>query len=270
MDKLQFNHPGGFPLDTDTLKKMQDAWNVLALLATGFGDNIILSGCEAPYTQGGAPGIPMITDGVIILNGELLPFDGGLAFENNIKVVDIPENIILETGESVVFRKKRVAKLSPTGTPLNDFIRLKNLAQINSLVTDLSNDKVDKEQGKGLSENDFTDTFKQRLSVLWDNLPNLELKVSANGEIISRTGKFEGNVTVERPEDSQGLVMVGVYHVYLDGFSAQDLENANINFIQLAEGNPHVGVREDLNCVEVETASLSIRKDRSFILTMYW
>ncbi len=169
MDKLIFGYAGGFPFSTETLKKMQEAWNVLALLAKGFGDNVILSGVE--FSSGG--GLNTLSDGIIVLNGELLPFSGGvlpLSGDINVRVKEDIDYITLETGNMVPFRKKRYASISPVGTPLSELIRVKNLAEVVLELNDLSTNKVDKEQGKGLSKNDYTDDDKSEVDKIADKV----------------------------------------------------------------------------------------------------
>jgi microcystin-dependent protein len=68
---INYTNLGGFPLTQYTLHYMQSAYNeALTGLAKLAGNNIILTGVE--NTNG------VITDGWIVWNGELLPFQGGL------------------------------------------------------------------------------------------------------------------------------------------------------------------------------------------------
>lgn len=69
MNKIDFKE-GGFPFNTDTLTFMQKAYSdcTSALSALG-GDNYILKGCTV---TGGA-----VSDGFVVINGEVLPFKRG-------------------------------------------------------------------------------------------------------------------------------------------------------------------------------------------------
>ncbi len=217
MDKLIFNHPGGFPLETQTLQAMQEAWNNLALFAKGFGDNVFLSGCELMPLNPGSIEPFNLSPGVIIINGEIVEFQGGLfqSVNSRIKVYEQDETVVLKSGESVVFRKKRIAKASNNnyeGVPVANFQTLKNLREVTialmgkvdkvdgfglsennytdgdkELVGQISN-KVTKSSGMGLSHNDFTNIHKE---VLETCTPKLYITVNENFQITSSRGIIE-------------------------------------------------------------------------------
>lgn len=93
----------------------------------------------------------------------------------------LPENIVLSEPPDSVIEDAQITTLKDKeGKTLYPITSSKAVFDENNidLETKLSN-KVDKEQGKGLSSNDFTDTEKQKL----DNLPtNEQLTQSLNGK----------------------------------------------------------------------------------------
>jgi len=69
MNNIDFKE-GGFPFNTDTLTFMQKAYSdCISALSTLGGDNYILKGCTV---TGGA-----VSDGFVVINGEVLPFKRG-------------------------------------------------------------------------------------------------------------------------------------------------------------------------------------------------
>lgn len=69
MDKINFLAGEDFPVSTNTFDRMQQATNMAASLALLGGSNYILSGCVADGDN--------VTPGVIVIAGEILPFQGG-------------------------------------------------------------------------------------------------------------------------------------------------------------------------------------------------
>lgn len=70
MDIIDYNLTGGFPLSTQILDAGQKAYNILN--AFGYlsgGNSVIITGCIAG--SGGT-----VTDGMVFINGELMPFKG--------------------------------------------------------------------------------------------------------------------------------------------------------------------------------------------------
>lgn len=70
MDKINFLAKDDFPATSDDFDRLQNATNMVATLALLGGANYILSGC----TDDGLN----IKSGMIVINGEILPFQGGL------------------------------------------------------------------------------------------------------------------------------------------------------------------------------------------------
>ena len=70
MNTLEFNLPGGFPLETDTLSKMQEGYLSLQAFGSAIGEYSIVKGCVSTGVN--------TSDGFVYINGELLEFRGGL------------------------------------------------------------------------------------------------------------------------------------------------------------------------------------------------
>ncbi len=227
MDKLYFNHPGGFPLETKTLEEMQETWGLLKEMAKGFGSNVIISGCEQDYRN---DAVTYVQNGIITLNDEILPFRGGLMSSeiNNVKVYETHEFVNLESGDPVLFRKKRIAGLGHKGVPFSSFVRIAKIAQIHNLVKDLEDKKVDKEEGKELSDNNLSDELKEQLQIAYENTPKLHLFINANGSVAENKGIIK-NINVSHFEiggynialsDNSGIPATSVVLVKADGVEA--------------------------------------------------
>lgn len=70
MDKINFLAKDDFPASSDDLDRLQNATYMVASLALLGGANYILSGCKDDGSN--------VTAGMIVINGEILPFQGGL------------------------------------------------------------------------------------------------------------------------------------------------------------------------------------------------
>lgn len=74
MDKVNWLAKDSFPASTYTFDQMQKATALVAVLALIGGNNYILSGCKEDQTGN-------VSDGVIVIDGEILPFVGGVKKE---------------------------------------------------------------------------------------------------------------------------------------------------------------------------------------------
>lgn len=109
MNKQNFTSNERFPLSTQSLSFMQEMIDAAAGLARIGGDNYILSGC---VTTGGN-----VTPGVIVINGEIMPFEGGGA-TSTITIIETLESIFANGLTFDNVRVKRYAKFA-TGTGEN-------------------------------------------------------------------------------------------------------------------------------------------------------
>ena len=90
MNYTNFDQVGGFPLKTETLSAMQEAYNIFQAFGDLVGTKSIVKGC----VQAGSN----IGDGVIYWDGELLPFVGG-GLQSKIIIVEDVTSSEFEDGE---------------------------------------------------------------------------------------------------------------------------------------------------------------------------
>ncbi|MDK7675114.1 hypothetical protein QP547_04725 [Weeksella virosa] len=71
MNKINIQQTGGFPLETDTLKALQDAYSMMQAFGEILAPLAIISGCQATGNN--------VSNGIVYINGEVLEFRGGAA-----------------------------------------------------------------------------------------------------------------------------------------------------------------------------------------------
>lgn len=106
MNRINFTAKDNFPLSSDTMTLMQRMIALSANSALLGGENYILSGC----TDNGAT----VGDGIIVINGELLVFEGGLK-KTKITITQTPQTLHafgVDYPEAYIFR---LAEFSDTG-----------------------------------------------------------------------------------------------------------------------------------------------------------
>lgn len=103
MNNLNFEG-GQYPLSTQAMAFIQDMINSCGLLTLIGGKNYILSGCEKTGNT--------VSDGWIVVNGELLPFQGGTA-ANTIVVVEEAEDV---NANGMTFERARIRRYAKFGT----------------------------------------------------------------------------------------------------------------------------------------------------------
>lgn len=99
---FDFSALGGMPINQERLKYMQSAYAELSqAFASLIGNNVILSGC---VVQGES-----VSEGWMILNGELVPFMGTPQKQDNIYVQEQTKGLVFASGESKNVEFKRFA-----------------------------------------------------------------------------------------------------------------------------------------------------------------
>lgn len=123
MNKINFNQTGGFPLETNTLQFLQNAYSLFNAFSVLAGDLTILQGCTVTGSS--------VSDGVVIINGEVLPFVGGVV-ASTVVIVETTESKTFEDGSSKAVYHTRVARFGRgTATYLwSDFQRVDNLQEV--------------------------------------------------------------------------------------------------------------------------------------------
>lgn len=120
MNRAEFLQAGGFPLTTNTLDFIQGSFTLLEELAALAGDRVIVSGCVKTGTQ--------VSDGTVILNGELLPLRGGTESATLVLIEEVT-NREFEDGVSRAVYYDRYVRFGSgaNSVPWADFVRLKEL-----------------------------------------------------------------------------------------------------------------------------------------------
>ena len=123
MDRANFLNYERFIADSETWAFVQQMIQLVSGMAVLGGDNYILSGCEVTGSS--------VAPGIIVVNGEIMPFAGGTLADNV---------IINETTESVSFGDidnpdlyiKRVAVFgtNPDSHRWSSFVRITSLAEM--------------------------------------------------------------------------------------------------------------------------------------------
>ena len=153
MNTLKLESQRNFPLTTDALKFMQDAYASLEQLALLAGYTAILSGCTITGSSA--------SDGVVIIGGRLMPFRGG-TIQTNVRVVTNVATITVGTGtrEQTTYHAEFGTSTNPAdnvawstlaASRLPTIAELSTKANILSLAVDsLNANKVDKVSGQRL------------------------------------------------------------------------------------------------------------------------
>lgn len=119
MNLLNFDNEGGLMTFQEVLSFMQVAYtDVLGHLAGFIGNNVIISGCEVVAGN--------ISGGVVIINGEVLPFEGGV----NTGYMTIQEdvtNMLYQVGGSKPFYVARKMVPAVSGVAVESLIRLSTI-----------------------------------------------------------------------------------------------------------------------------------------------
>lgn len=117
MDRIFFNQTGGFPLTTNILNALQKAYNLFNPLGNLAGNYTIISGCKETGSN--------ISDGVVFVNGEILPFKGGKKI-SKCRFRELSEKAAFEDGDKKVVVIKRFVEFG-TGPDAFAFSKLKRV-----------------------------------------------------------------------------------------------------------------------------------------------
>lgn len=123
MNRIDFQQTGGFPLETETLDEMQNAYSLLQAFGELFGAQSIVSGCNLLGTT--------VTDGVVYWNGELFAFKGGFAQTKVIMVEEVASVPFQDGFNKNVYKNRYVTFGSGIGETLwANFTRPLNVSTI--------------------------------------------------------------------------------------------------------------------------------------------
>lgn len=135
MNYQNFNQAGGFPIKTQSLNDIQEAFSIFNQLGEIAGNFSIITGC----VQTGN----VVSDGFVFINGELLPFRGGQLGTSVIIGEEITQREF-KNGQTknVLYTRYATFGIAATVYPWANFKRSKNTQQLTELVALIPN-KVD-------------------------------------------------------------------------------------------------------------------------------
>lgn len=127
MNRQIFNSLGGFPLETNNLEWMQQAYDIFNTLGYVAGDKTIIYGCATSGAN--------TTDGYVFVNGELFKFKGGPT-QSKVRILETEDSKIFENGETKVVHKERYVTFASGTGEMNwsDFKRVESLKNIQSRI----------------------------------------------------------------------------------------------------------------------------------------
>jgi microcystin-dependent protein len=117
MNIIKTDNTGGFPLELETLERMQEAYQQLQAFGALAGDKTIISGCKTIGTT--------VTSGFVYLNSELIYFEGG-SVQTNIIVKEEITEVEHEDGNNkpTYFKRSVCFGTGTTAIPWSDFKRV--------------------------------------------------------------------------------------------------------------------------------------------------
>lgn len=134
MNKINFTAKDNFPLSSDTMDMMQKMIGLSANMALLGGANYILSGCVDDGTD--------VSNGIIVINGELIPFEGG-AKKTKITIQQASKTLTafgVEYPEAYIYR---TATFSDAGEyDWSDFIQVLTNKQLEDRVDSLRGEET--------------------------------------------------------------------------------------------------------------------------------
>lgn len=128
MDNINFSIEGkdNFPLSIETMELLQSMINQSALTALLGGSTYILSGCEQGDTY--------VSAGIVVINGEILPFRAGL-LKDRVDIFEETENLTAFDENYPNAYKRRYAGFKTGGAYIwNNFARVMTNQQLKSQI----------------------------------------------------------------------------------------------------------------------------------------
>ncbi len=135
MNTINFNQSGGFPFETNILDEMQKAYEIFNALGSIAGNFSIISGCDVVGATA--------ANGVVFINGEVLPFVGGTV-TTNVKIVEAITPLEFEdlNTRDVIYKRHATFGTAAVVYPWADFKRpipTKDLAALFTGIADQFN-----------------------------------------------------------------------------------------------------------------------------------
>lgn len=133
MNRLDLDQSGGLPLSTQILDNMQSAYRTTNELGRLAGDKTIVSGC---IEFGG-----IVSDGFVIINGELLKFKGTAILDFVViqEVAENPRGFEDGSAKPIIYERYATFGTADVQYAWSSFKRPLNLLQIEAKLTQLEN-----------------------------------------------------------------------------------------------------------------------------------
>ncbi|WP_407512800.1 phage baseplate protein [Elizabethkingia miricola] len=131
MKRFIFNQTGGLKFTTETLTNIQEAYSIVEGVGRMAGNMAIISGCDEFSNS-------IISDGVVVINGELLNFKGGVK-QNTVIIREEKHSIKFQNGEvkDVIVDRFATFGFSNQYYPWADFKKVIPLNSIEARLTKL-------------------------------------------------------------------------------------------------------------------------------------
>ena len=133
MNHVDFTLPGGFPLDQEILQLLQDNSSMAAFSALLGGTQYVLKDCVQTGSN--------VTNGIVVINSEILPFVGGIATAKII-IVESVTTLNYEDGSTPGVQKVRYATFGDDGVTTILWADFKRNTPSNGLLARV--DKIEK------------------------------------------------------------------------------------------------------------------------------
>lgn len=132
MNKIDLLKYKQFPMSVETLDFMQNMLTLTARLASIGGSTYIVDGCVEQGTN--------VSAGVVVINGEILPFEGGTKSETII-IQESKESVqVYDEQYTDIYSSRKVTFGSGRGQlSWKDFVRLPPVLELSKSLTDLTN-----------------------------------------------------------------------------------------------------------------------------------
>ncbi|MEG2276687.1 MAG: hypothetical protein RSA53_05560 [Odoribacter sp.] len=234
MNKQNFEAKDRFPLSTEALTFMQNMIMASAQLALIGGNRYILSGC---VTTGNT-----VSSGIIVLDGEIMPFDGG----NKVDTITIVETVESVSANGLTFENARVIRKAKfaTGTGANyypwmDFLPLKTNQKLEEVKATVKyvDDEIAKIQAGSIPKG---------IIVMWGGE---ELAIPSGWCLCDGRTLKDGN----KVPDLRGRFIVGY-----------NRDDADYNKIKNTGGNRQISLKEENTPPHKHLNGMADDKDWSF------
>jgi microcystin-dependent protein len=219
MNKINFTAKDNFPLSSDTMEMMQQMIGLSTNAALLGGTNYILSGCVDDGTTVG--------NGVVVINGELLPFEGGTK-KTKITIQQTSKTLTafgVNYPEAYIYR---TAKFSDTGEyNWSDFVQVLTSKQLQERIEAITGDIPG-----------VVKMFAGMVSKIPDDYMLCngdELQISSYPELYDMIGiSFGGNgqTTFNLP-DLRGRFIVGYDNTDADYNAINNSKNGGLKLVEL-------------------------------------